>query len=191
VLIIAGIAMSIGIPAFQNMIARSRTEGFAHEAMSLIQHTRLEAIKRNRPGVVYLDAGSNELVAFMNIDGDLNEQFNIGAGDVELNRVRKPAFIRFEDETGAAGNASIDGLSSVAGGKPGVVIRPNGSVEADGAFRVADLRGNHLELRIRPAATGRVELRMYIKGSTNPEDGTSWFPPGDTTDPSRVRWEWK
>lgn len=189
--IIIGIAMAVGIPALQNMLARSRTEAFAHEAMGLIQQTRLEAIKRNRPGVVYLDAASDQIVAFINVDGDANEQFNIGAGDFEQGRLRKPSFIEFEDDGGATGAASVDGLSSVAGGKPGVVIRPDGSVEDDGAFRVADLRGNHLELRIRPAATGRVELRMYIAGETNPEDGSSWFPPGDPADSSRVRWEWK
>ena len=192
VLAIAGIAMAIGIPALQNMVVRSRTEGFAREISSLIQRSRLEAIRRNRPAFVYFDESKNQIAAFIDVDGDgkydPDSTKPVGSADFELGRLDKPEYLTYEDEKGATGKNSLDGLSkSIVGDDTGLVIRPDGSVDKAGAFRVSDVRGNHLEVRIAPAATGRVEILMHIEDGTN----KGWYAPGDPEDPDRVRWEWK
>jgi len=202
VLAIAGIAIAIGIPALQNMVVRSRTEGFVREVSSLVQRSRLEAIRRNRPAIVYLDEAQDTLKAFIDVDrdGDFKPDTSKppGAADFQLDQVDKPQYISFEDEAGKTGLDSIDGLSTVVGGNTGVVIQPDGSVDEEGAFRVTDIRGNHLEVRISPAATGRVEIRMWVDDAATPwDEGTTttktakWFPAGDPNDPNRVQWEWK
>ncbi len=191
VLAIAGLALAIGLPAFQNMVVRSRTEGYAHEVSSLIQHARLEAIRRNRPAIVYFDKSKNQIAAFVDVDRDgmftPDTSKPKGDADFEVNRIDTPEYIGFEDEKSSSGLASIDGLSKVGTEDRGVIIEPNGSVDAEGAFRIADLRGNHLEIRIAPAATARVELRMWIADAATP----AWYAPGDPEDPDRVVWEWK
>lgn len=192
-----GITMLIGVPALQNMIVRSRTEGYARDASMLIQRTRLEAIRANRPGAVYLDTNDNALVGF--IDADADGAYAPKAGqasrttDFELGRLPTPSGVSFEAPgSGGTGKTSVDGLSLI-GHEDGsaykaVLFQRDGSVEAEGAFRIADERDNHLELRIGPAATGRVELRMYM----NPTDGAEgWYAGGDPQDPDYQAWEWK
>lgn len=200
VIAFVGITMLIGIPALQNMIVRSRTEGYARDASMLIQRTRLEAIRANRPGFVYLDPNNRSLVSF--VDADANGKYDPQAGqpsrttDFELGRLPLPSGVSFEDESGATGKDSVVDLSEV-GHESGstykaVLFQRDGSVEADGAFRIADERDNHLELRIAPAATGRVELRMYMPDSQRASDtGDPWVPGGDPEDPNYEPWEWK
>ena len=78
VMAIVAVAMLLGIPAIQNLIVRSRTEGFARETAVLMQRTRLEAIKMNREGVVHLDPANRRLMAF--IDADRDGTFNPNPG---------------------------------------------------------------------------------------------------------------
>ncbi len=201
VLAFVGITMLIGIPAFQNMIVRNRTEGYARDASMLIQRTRLEAIRANRPGAVYLDTSDNALVGF--VDADADGAYGPKAGqayrttDFELGRLLPPSGVSFEAPApGGSGKASVDGLSQI-GHEDGstykaVIFQRDGSVQADGAFRIADRRDNRLELRIAPAATGRVELRMYMPDSQHATDtGDPWVPGGDPDDPNYEPWEWK
>jgi type II secretory pathway pseudopilin PulG len=195
VLALLAITMLLGVPALQNMITRSRTEGFARDVSMLIQRTRLEAIKANRPGVVYYDKDDNAIAAYLDVDrsGAFNPDSSavFRTVDFEIGRLRPPTRVLFEDEIGDTGVDSIDGLSDVEDSL-GVVIQPDGSVDAAGAFRVADERGNHLELRISPAATGRVELRMWMPDADGEaEDGTKWLPAGDPNEDDYEPWEWE
>ncbi|HEX6198710.1 MAG TPA: prepilin-type N-terminal cleavage/methylation domain-containing protein, partial [Thermoanaerobaculia bacterium] len=73
VLAILAVAMALGIPAIQNLIIRSRTEGFARELSTHLQRTRLEAIKANREGVVFLDTATGELVIFIDADREIDD----------------------------------------------------------------------------------------------------------------------
>ncbi|HUP41738.1 MAG TPA: prepilin-type N-terminal cleavage/methylation domain-containing protein, partial [Thermoanaerobaculia bacterium] len=79
VLGILALVMVLGIPALQNLIIRSRSEGFAREASVLMQRTRLEAIKVNRPAVVHLDTVNRQIRAFVDVDGDFS--FNPDPGE--------------------------------------------------------------------------------------------------------------
>lgn len=88
----------------------------------------------------------------------------------------------FEEPAGATGEASLDGFTPFDGAVS-AVFQPNGSVADEGAFRIADLRGNFLEVRVAPAATGRIEIRKW--------QDEVWRGTGDPTDPDFIAWKWK
>lgn len=168
------VVLALGVPAIQNLIVRSETEGFARDASALMQRTRLEAIRMNREGAVFLDVANRRLVAF--IDADRDGVFNPTSGtprtvDYELARLDLPSNVAFEDEAENAGRASVLGATTVevdGADLPAPIFQPDGSITDPGAdafaYRVADIRGNVLEVRIAPAATGRVRVRKWQDG---------------------------
>lgn len=182
VLVFAGLVMALGIPALQNMIVRNRTEGFTREASMLLQRARLEAIRANRPAVVFLDTTDNELFAF--VDVDRSDDFNPTAGepyrttDYEVGRATPQRAVNFEDQNGNTPPDSIDGF----GADHRAVFQPDGSIDDEGAFRISDARGNHLEVRVAPSATARIEVRKWQNGA--------WKDFGDPQDPDFETWEW-
>lgn len=188
--VILAIAMMIGIPAIQNLIVRSKTEGYCREAAVLMQRTRLESIRKNREGAVFLDTGSRQLVAV--IDADRDEAYDPGTGttpattDYELGRLPLPSDVDF---TAPAGYQIVDGFTQFDAGAPGDVqaayFRPDGSVAALGAFRIGDLRENFLEIRVEPAATARIEI---LKHSDRDD---LFHAAGDPTAHEYLPWEWK
>jgi len=203
VLGVLGIAMVLGIPALQNFIIRSKTEGFAREASTLLQRTRLEAIKVNRDGVVHLDPANRRLVAF--IDADREGTFNpdpdepFRTTDYVIGQLLLPSNLEFEDQDGNSGRDSVVGDTEVVvAGEPwpAVIFRPNGSIADPGipdeeeeeepyfAFRVSDPRRNHLEVRISPQATGRVEIRKFDI------ELKKWSASGDPSEADFKPWKW-
>lgn len=205
VLAILATAMALGIPALQNFILRSKTEGFAREASTLMQRTRLEAIRMNRDGAVFLDHANRSLVAFVDADGNLKLDPTPGAPyrttDYEIGRLVLPANLEFRDETGDVGQASVEGVTTIDLGGANLaaaVFEPNGSlmeqmpgggnVQDDFAFRVADARDNILEVRVFPLLTGKVEVRKWqLDGG-----GTgAWRATGDPSADDFQPWEWK
>lgn len=179
--IVAG-AMLLGIPAIQNLIVRSRTEGFAREASVLMQRTRLEAIKMNRDGVVRPDTANRRLVAFL--DADRDGTFNPDSTqpprttDYVLGRLPLPANVEFD---APESQALVDGFTLVDGERS-AVFQANGSVANEGAFRIGDARGNFLEIRVGPPATGRVQLQKW--------QDSDWQPAGDPASPDHKPWKW-
>jgi prepilin-type N-terminal cleavage/methylation domain-containing protein len=199
VLAILAVAMGLGIPAIQNLIIRSRTEGFAREASVLIQRTRLESIKMTREGVVHLDPASRQLVAF--IDANRNGVFDPDPGapfrsaDYVLGRLDLPSHVEFLDPDENTGQDSIyasgdvNTLVEVDGADvKAAVLQPNGSLDdpetPDGAFafRVGDVRENYLEVRIFPPATGRVQVRKWQDGE--------WLASVDPDADDPKPWKW-
>lgn len=184
--------LALGIPALNNFIVRSKTEGFARETAVLLQRARLEAIKQNRDAVVYLDTVNRGFAAFL--DADLDGVFNPSGGppaDYETGRLPLPSGVLFQappQDGGPVDVASVDGLSRIeahgAGDLPAVIFQPNGSVAAIGAFRIGDERGNFLEIRVEPEGTGKVEI---LKA----DDNGVFHPAGDLADPDYQPWEWK
>lgn len=202
VLLVLGIAMGLGIPALHNFIIRSKTEGYTRDVGVLLQQARLEAIRMNRPAAVYLDPASGEIRAFLDADKNLEyapdgaEVFR--ATDYELGRLPLPSGVEFRDEAGTPGAGSVDGITTVAvdgSDLPAAIFRPDGSVldqmpddaaiQTAFAFRIADLRGNHLEVRISPLLTGKVEVRKYRDADN------VWAAAGDPSDPDYQPWGWK
>lgn len=192
--IVAG-AMLLGIPAIQNLIVRSRTEGFAREASVLMQRTRLEAIKMNRDGVVHMDPDGGGLTAFL--DADRDGTFDPDptepprTTDYVLGRLPLPANVEFRDPGGNVGTDSVLGSTTVvvAGGTPrALIFQANGSIVVDPddppgfAFRVADVRDNFLQILVSPPATGRVQLQKW--------QDSDWRPAGDPASPDHKPWKW-
>lgn len=200
VLAFAAIVMGLGIPALQNFIVRSRTEGFARETSMLLQRCRLQAIQSNREVVAFLDG--DEIACF--VDADRDQTFNpdeakpFRTADWVVGRAApQSAHLSFTDPDGNTGAASIAGFGTPwgPGGLTGAaVFQPNGSVLERGAFRIADVRDNFLEIRVAPAATGRIEVRKWQEGTVEPteddEDPEQWIGSGDPTDPDYEAWKW-
>ena len=195
VLALLATILTLGIPALQNLILRSRTEGFAQDLSMTLQRARLESIKKNRPAAVAVDPDTNDIVAFLDADSDGKydpESGNPPATlDYEIARLPLPAYLAYEDPAGNSGEDSIYGLTTVdLGGKSrkAAIFRPDGSIsdpktDPDAfAFRIADARKNLLEVRIAPPATGKVEIRKY--------QGSEWLSSGDPSDPDNKPWEW-
>lgn len=199
VLAIAAIAMGLGIPALHNFIVRSRTEGFAREASMLLQRCRLESIKSNREVVAFLDGG--DIVCF--VDADRDQTFNpddtkpYRTADWVVGRVSPQSDkVSYADPDGNTGGGSIGGFGTPWGSNAltAAVFQPNGSVVEEGAFRIADVRENFLEVRVAPAATGRIEVRKWQEGAVpateDDEDPDQWIGSGDPADPDYEAWKW-
>lgn len=183
VIAIIAIVAVITIPALHKMIVRSRLEGFASEVSGLMQRARLEAVKRSVPTVMRVDFENDELVVFVDVDfavpgnaGVFNPDTSVPPGDAdfELIRRRKPAKVAFQGpDDGEEGADAVNGftVNPEDGSLPNqAVFNPDGSIEDPGGFRLADPKGNILEVRVAPQATARVELRKYDPSYTNPED---------------------
>jgi prepilin-type N-terminal cleavage/methylation domain-containing protein len=201
VLAIAGIVMGLGIPALHNFIIRSRTEGAAREASMMLQKCRLEAIKSNREVVAHLDG--DRIVCFVDADADGTFDPDSAAPYRTADWIVSQAGLTsdklaFMDPDHNEGEASIDGFATAWGDDAmtgAAVFQPNGSVVEQGAFRIADVRGNFLEVRIAPAASGRIEIRKWQEGKIpadqDPDpDADWWMSFGDPADPDFVPWKW-
>lgn len=168
-LAILAIAMALGIPALAKLLARSQLEGSARELAVLTQRARLEAIKRRVQTVVEVDPVTGIAEAWADVDGvavgdppDL--LFNPVAGelryttDYRIGRIEPHSRIGF---LAPGGQPVVDGLTAAPGRRVAVFL-PTGAAESSGAFRLADRDGvNHLEVRVEPAGTGRIELRKW------------------------------
>lgn len=160
-------------PALQQFIHRNKILGSVQSTGALMREARFEAIKRGVACVVHADGTTNEIVAFVDVDGDLT--FNpdptetvFRATDYELRRYNLPAGVSF---AAPAAQPPVFGFTDLpAHPWNGAVFQANGSVEDLGAIRFGDQRGNFFEARIEPAASARVSLRKW--------DGANWLAQG-------------
>lgn len=170
-------------PALHKMIVRSKLQGFATEVSSAMNRARLEAVKRSVPAVVRLDFATDEVVVFVDVDGngafDPDASRAQGLADFELLRRPRPPRVLFAGPlNGEEGTDTVDGFTANPedGSLPRqVVFNPDGSVADVGGFRFADTRGNVLEVRVDPQATARIELRKWDPDWTDPEDSDNHF----------------
>ncbi len=192
-------AVVVGFPALQNMLDRARIQGFVFEAASLVQKSRFEAIKGGWPVVVRPDFDSDELVAFANVDNDPGFGFDpddtktFRTVDYEIGRALVPTQFKIyfwgPDDKSPEGEDAVVGLTSVDSGPNVVVLLPDGSVQDPGALRIADERGNFLEVGVGPRATGKVQVRKYHR---DPPwgDPAGFFPAGRHDSAGVPMWEW-
>ncbi len=196
VLALLATILTLGIPALQNLILRSRTEGFARDLSVTLQRARLESITKNRPAAVAIDPATSDVVAFLDADSDGKYDPDSGNSpatlDYQIARLPLPTYLAYQDPAGNSGEDSIYGLTTVELGgqnRKAAIFQPDGSLsdpktDPDAfAFRIADARGNQLEVRVAPPATAKIEIRKY--------QGSEWLSSGDPTDPANKRWEWK
>lgn len=210
-LVVMGLILILSVltfPMIHNMFQRSKLEGIARETSILMRTARLAAVKSGglenfdptdparrswrALAVVRLDLATQEIVAFVDLDGaggavgESDMIFNPRPGvphkttDYELGRFKLPYGIHFESPE--EGTPGVDDLTENPGGpsEPNIaVFRPDGSIDIPGAFRFADERGNFLEVRAAPQATARIELRKH--------NGTTWLAQGE----GGSNWDWK
>ncbi|MDX1502018.1 MAG: prepilin-type N-terminal cleavage/methylation domain-containing protein [Thermoanaerobaculia bacterium] len=193
--IVAGLAF----PPLQRTIYRTEVRSQIRKATSLNQVARMTAARRGFPVVVALLPASSEMVAFVDIHGAAAEDppdgiFNpidtlpVRSTDYELQRFTVAAGLTFREPGGATGAASVDGFGNPGALPAGVAIFDvNGSVRAAGAFRFADQRGNYFEVRVAPAATGKVQIRKWDSTAPVNWDGTHWYAEGEV----ERAWSWK
>ncbi len=61
------------------------------------------------------------------------------------------------------------------------VFLTDGSVQEPGSFRFVDVRGNYLEIEVRPQATGRVQVHKWD------DEDSEWH----SRDKGGKSWTWK
>ncbi len=179
VMLIIGIMATLGMPALQQMINRSRLEGLAREIAVMCQSTRLEAIKGGIPTVIRFDITNRFVVSWIDANGDNIQD----AGERELLRRQLPPQAEYG---GPGGLGETGGLPKDSDGA-WLTFNVNGSIELTsagdcdaglGCVRFGDSRPNYLELSIGPAATANVRVRKW--------NGSYWALPGEGGP-----WEWK
>lgn len=174
ILALLSIVVTIGYPALQNMLERSKIEGITREVSTLMIIGRTEAIKRRVPVIVRIDQTERVVEGFLDVDLD----GDFGAGDELLRRHVLPTTVDFGGPV--ADPAEVDGFTVAPGGLPNqAVFRRNGTVDDDGAFRFVDARNNFLEVRVEPRATARPRVRKW--------DGSDWWARGE----NGVPWTWE
>jgi prepilin-type N-terminal cleavage/methylation domain-containing protein len=183
VLALMAIIAGLGIPNLFRMIARQKLITAARQASQSMQLARADAVKHSRvSGVAFLYA-SSEIVTF----ADTNNNMIFDAGtDPELGRWHLPTGIAFHGPTDAnpgEANAMVGLTNETAGVGGEAYFRSDGSAVAAGAIRFRDERGNFLEDRIDPPATGRITVRKYRSG--DPSTDSSWHQQGEDS-----QWQW-
>jgi prepilin-type N-terminal cleavage/methylation domain-containing protein len=181
VLVIAVLLVTLGLPNLLGLLARQRLEGQARDVAALVHRARHEALVRGVPAVVELDADG--FTAFVDVHGaSLTDPPDgvyeplpaapVQGTDLRIGDRRLHERLHLE---GPGAMPGVEGLTFVDGA-PKAIFDPDGSVRDTGAIRISDRRGNVLELRIAPRATGRIGLYKWdgMFWRANGEGGTSW-----------------
>lgn len=161
----------VGYPAFNNWIDKARIQAVVRSAATRMQVARQESITMNATVVAQPDLENDEIVFFVNVDGDSDFEFNPDpeavhkTADYELSRMKLPEDygIQFWAPTdrGPEGSDVVEGLTETSAAINAVVFQPDGSVRDEGAVRIADSRENFFEIRVAPRTTGRVQILKY------------------------------
>jgi len=165
VIAMMAIIILISFPAIDRMLHRGKIEGAARTTKAMMQVARLESIKRSLPVLVQADFDQKQVIAFtdMNNSGGLFED----GTDRLLSSMRLSRGIFFhgeEDNDPEGPNALINFDSNTCSGCPAggwVQFNPDGSASMVGAIRLADARGNFLEVAVTTMATAKVEIRKH------------------------------
>jgi hypothetical protein len=184
-------AGSVSGPPVAGALHRARVEGTADEIALMLRASRALAAMRGSPVVVTVDPTWGGLVAFADLHGETAELapdgvFNPIADrpprltDYEIGRFRLPGGIGFDAPGGSSGLASVDGFDN-PDRLPDrrAIFLEDGSVESAGAFRLADTRGNYLEILTAPRNPVDIQVLKW--------DGARWVGRG----PHGAPWEWR
>lgn len=183
------LAGSLGGPPLAGFLHRSKVEGFAYDVSAVMRASRAIATTRGANTVVALDVDAGAIVAFADVNGETvtdlaDGLFNPLDGlpyrrtDYEIARIPLPTGVHFEEPGGKQDEESIIGFDNSDPLPQGeAIFLEDGSVDAPGAIRIADERGNYFEIATTSRA-GRVEVRKW--------DGNAyWLSRGEGDG-----WEW-
>jgi prepilin-type N-terminal cleavage/methylation domain-containing protein len=188
--LIAGMAIW-GVPAFLSTLQKTRVVAASRELATLMQVGRLESIKRSgRNGnlgnevaaLTYSPAERRfRLLVDDSPDGTFNPALEVGGAYFLPKNVTLQA--PSEAENGSNAIAGWDEVADVADRWDGPVFHSDGSARSAGAFRLADSRGNFLEVRIEFPATGKIALQKWFGGG---DPNANWFENGE----ANRKWQW-
>jgi prepilin-type N-terminal cleavage/methylation domain-containing protein len=188
-LAILALIVLIGYPSLHKMIARSQLRSLAQEIAVLLRQARLEAIGRGAPAVVRIDVTGRELTAFVDIDdaggnpgADLVYTPRSGVARGTTDYVVGVRLLDVPLGGPSADPSPVAGFTDPGDG-PRIVFQPDGSVADSGGLRYGDARGNYLEVGVRPATTGRIEVRKWDR------DAGTWRERGRTAS-GGTTWTW-
>lgn len=205
---VIGLIVSVTYPSFNQSVRKARSRAYLEEVSNLLVQAKQEAVRRAVPVVVQPDPTTVSLFAYANVDGDIAITYQPDTSkthrtvDYEVFRHDADALakIRFEsptvkkngsDKGGGAGNTDgpVVGLTAVAAGENAIVFEPNGSVRDAGGLRITDEWGNYFEIRVGPAATGRISV---LKFNADPHwgDAAGFFPNGTDPASGQPYWSW-
>lgn len=188
----------VGFPAFKLWIERARLVSVARSTAMRMKVAQQESIKMNLTAVAQPDFDNDEIVYFVNVDGDPNFEFNPDSTapfktvDYELSRQQLPTEYDIvfwaPTDAGPEGRDAVDGFTATNAPQNAAVFRPDGSVEDVGAIRFADNRANYLEVRVAPKA-GRIQVLKY---HDNPPwgDPSGFYPRGQHPTSGEPLWYW-
>ncbi|MFQ5527256.1 MAG: GspH/FimT family pseudopilin [Thermoanaerobaculia bacterium] len=174
VMMVLALLVTIGFPALQNQIRRSKMMGIAQEATNGLRLARYQAIKNSRPTVYSIDPTTRQILSWV----DDNDDGIQDLGEEVLMRTTLRAGLYVLDPPGSMGGP-IDGFNGTNMAR----FNADGSVDAIGGYRFADDSvavdaRNFLEVGVRPRSVARVEIRKW--------DGTGWWGQDEGPNP----WVW-
>lgn len=197
VTVIIGLILVMTYPSFTHTIRKSRTRSYLEEVSNLLVQAKQEAVRQSVSVVVQPNPATQSLFAFANVDGDGALKYEPDSSepyrtvDYEVfNHLANPAArIRFESPGTSGSTTHVDGLTAMDSGENAIVFEPDGSVRDVGALRLADPWGNFFEVRVGPAASGRISLTKY---NDDPHwgDSAGFFPNGIDPDSGEPYWIW-
>jgi competence protein ComGC len=158
ILLVALVLALMSYPEISKYYIRSQIEGLARTASLTMQQARYRAMKDTQPVRVCADTAEGAITG-----STAAETFA---------RLPLPSTLKFE---APPSQTAVDVTGDC------FVFLPDGSVQEPGAFRIADVRGNFLEVRVEPRATARVQVRKWD------ETDSQWYTRGQ----GGKAWEWK
>jgi type II secretory pathway pseudopilin PulG len=167
---VLALALGIGMPMFLSTVYRARLEGAARQMNATMQSARLKAIKLQRNLQVEMVTDEGRVVAFIDDDADKAQDL----GEEGLPPIVLQQGLTFR---APAGQTAVEGFE-VIGNRALAIFLSDGSVDAQGAIRIADERDNFLEVRVAPKGSAKIEVRKW--------DGANWWARNEGGHP----WHW-
>jgi prepilin-type N-terminal cleavage/methylation domain-containing protein len=152
VMLVAMVLLTLSAPELMKYYIRSQLEGLAREVSITLQRARYQAIRSSQEVQVCTNEADRVITA-PGASLDLPESVSFGAPP-------------------AADPSEVTDC---------FVFLPDGSVRKPGVFRIQDVRGNFLEIQVKPQATARVQVLKWD------ETESKWY----TREQGGKAWEWK
>lgn len=187
VIVLIGILALWGIPTLLNTLNRARLVGASKEIATMIQVGRLEAIKKgglngdiqNRVVALRYNIGNRSFDLLL--DDTADGFFNPGTAILGRYTLPTGVYLQAPGEPNPEGSNAIDGWDAAGPDQwDGPIFVSDGSVRRAGAYRIADTRGNFLEVRVDFPATGKIVIQKWFPAQTD------WFENGE----GENYWQW-
>jgi prepilin-type N-terminal cleavage/methylation domain-containing protein len=159
-------------PALLSILEHQKMVSTLHEAASTMRQARLTAVRRGIDVKVTARYSDRTLVAYR----DLNDDNVVDPTDETIATTVLPKNVYFwgPEETAPGGTSASTFAAQT------VKFASQGSASGSGSFRLRGQNPDYFEVRVEPAATGRVIIRKWGGGSfttdwwQNGEGGHNW-----------------